>query len=88
MYVLSWNEFKDLVLFKFCPMHETDQIQTKFLAHKVNGTNLREYNTKFLEYCRLVPQLVTPESSKVTRYIWGLPRENPQHGEVTPAPNR
>ncbi|XP_076951065.1 uncharacterized protein LOC143624232 [Bidens hawaiensis] len=75
MYGLSWDEFKAMVMGKFCPMHETDQIQTKFLNHKVVGTNLREYNTKFLEYCRLVPQLVSPESSKVTRYIWGLPRE-------------
>ncbi|XP_076937956.1 uncharacterized protein LOC143605884 [Bidens hawaiensis] len=64
-----------MLMGKFCPMHETDQIQTKFLNHKVVGTNLREYNTKFHEYCRLVPQLVNPESSKVTRYIWGLPRE-------------
>ncbi|XP_076909710.1 uncharacterized protein LOC143567080 [Bidens hawaiensis] len=75
MYGLSWEDFKALLMAKFCPMHETDQIQTKFLNLKVVGTNLREYNTKFHEYCRLVPQLVHLESSKVTRYIWGLPRE-------------
>ncbi|XP_076883378.1 uncharacterized protein LOC143532128 [Bidens hawaiensis] len=68
MYNLIWNEFKALLMEK--SMHETDQIQTKFLNLKVVGTNLREYNTKFHEYCRLVPQLVNPESSKVTRYIW------------------
>ncbi|XP_076924146.1 uncharacterized protein LOC143586490 [Bidens hawaiensis] len=75
MYGLTWNEFKALLMGKFCPMHETDQIQTKFLNLKVVGTNLRDYNTKFHEYCPLVPQLVNPESRKVTRYIWGLPRE-------------
>ncbi|XP_076908919.1 uncharacterized protein LOC143566004 [Bidens hawaiensis] len=75
MYGLSWEEFKAMVMGKFCPMHETDQVQTKFLNHKVVGTNICEYNTKFLEYYRLVPQLVNPEPIKVTRYIWGLPRE-------------
>ncbi|XP_076893089.1 uncharacterized protein LOC143545013 [Bidens hawaiensis] len=75
MYKLSWEEFKDLVIRKFCPMNEKDEIQIKFLNHRVVGTNLKDYNTKFLEYCRIVPHLVTPENNKVTRYIWGLPKE-------------
>ncbi|XP_076931021.1 uncharacterized protein LOC143596025 [Bidens hawaiensis] len=74
MYNVMWEDFKEMVLTNFCLMHKTDQIQSKFLKHRVVGTNLREYNTKFHEYCRLVPQLVTSESSKVTRYIWGLRR--------------
>ncbi|XP_076893900.1 uncharacterized protein LOC143546030 [Bidens hawaiensis] len=37
--------------------------------------DLKEYNTKFLEYYRLVPLLVTLEYNKVTRYIYGLPKE-------------
>ncbi|XP_076893709.1 uncharacterized protein LOC143545772 [Bidens hawaiensis] len=64
-----------MVLKKFCPINEMDQIQTKLWNHKVVGTNLKEYNTKFLEYCRIVPHLVTPEVNKVTRYIYGLPIE-------------
>ncbi|XP_076895239.1 uncharacterized protein LOC143547793 [Bidens hawaiensis] len=75
MYQMKWEEFKELVLRKFSPMHELDLIQIKFLKLKVEGTNLKEYNTKFHKYCRLVPHLVIPESNKVTRYIWGLPRE-------------
>ncbi|XP_076898271.1 uncharacterized protein LOC143551806 [Bidens hawaiensis] len=70
-----WETFKGLILKKFCPTHEMDRIQTELWNHKVVGTNLREYNTKFLEYFRLVPHLVTPEYNKVTRYISGLPRE-------------
>ncbi|XP_076960899.1 uncharacterized protein LOC143637385 [Bidens hawaiensis] len=60
MYKLSWGEFKDLVIRKFCPMNEKNEIQIKFLNYKVVGTNLKDYNTKFLEYCRIVPHLVTP----------------------------
>ncbi|XP_076881592.1 uncharacterized protein LOC143529755 [Bidens hawaiensis] len=52
-----------------------DQIQTKLWNHKVVGTYLKEYNTKFLEYSKIVPHLVTPEINKVTRYIYGLPIE-------------
>ncbi|XP_076941888.1 uncharacterized protein LOC143611584 [Bidens hawaiensis] len=75
MYKLSWEEFKDLVTRKFYPMNEKDEIQIKFLNHRVARTNLKDYNTKFLEYYRIVPHLVTPENNKVTRYIWGLPKE-------------
>ncbi|XP_076942530.1 uncharacterized protein LOC143612428 [Bidens hawaiensis] len=77
LYNLEWKTFKELIKQKFCPVHEIDQIQTKLWNHKVIGTNL--YNTKFLEYCRLVPHLVTPEYNKVTRYIYGLPKEIRDH---------
>ncbi|XP_076917511.1 uncharacterized protein LOC143577611 [Bidens hawaiensis] len=79
MYTLEWKTFKELVKQRFCPIHEVDQIQTKLWNHKVIGTNLKEYNTKFLEYCRLVPHLVTLEYNKVTRYIYGLPKEIRDH---------
>ncbi|XP_076936017.1 uncharacterized protein LOC143602949 [Bidens hawaiensis] len=76
---LEWKTFKELVKQRFYPIHEVDQIQTKLWNHKVIGTNLKEYNTKFLEYCRLVPHLVTLEYNKVTRYIYGLPKEIRDH---------
>ncbi|XP_076936543.1 uncharacterized protein LOC143603698 [Bidens hawaiensis] len=79
MYNLEWKTSKELVKQRFCPIHEVDQIQTKLWNHKVIGTNLKEYNTKFLEYCRLVPHLVTPEYNKVTKYIYGLPKEIRDH---------
>ncbi|XP_076882704.1 uncharacterized protein LOC143531250 [Bidens hawaiensis] len=75
MYNLEWKTFKELIKQRFCPIHEVDQIQTKLWNHKVIGTNIKEYNTKFLEYCRLVPHLVMPKYNKVTRYIYGLPKE-------------
>ncbi|XP_076922783.1 uncharacterized protein LOC143584663 [Bidens hawaiensis] len=75
LYNLDWETFKAMILKKFCPINEIDQIQTKLWNHKVVGANLMEYNTKFLEYCRIVPHLVIPEINKVTRYIYGLPIE-------------
>ncbi|XP_076881138.1 uncharacterized protein LOC143529179 [Bidens hawaiensis] len=79
MYNMEWKTFKELIKQRFCPIHEVDQIQTKLWNHKVIGTNIKEYNTKFLEYCRLVPHLVTPEYNKVTRYIYGLSKEIRDH---------
>ncbi|XP_076893461.1 uncharacterized protein LOC143545446 [Bidens hawaiensis] len=79
LYNLEWKTFKELIKQKFCHVYEIDQIQTKLWNHKVIGTNLKEYNTKLLEYCRLVPHLVTPEYNKVTRYICGLPKEIRDH---------
>ncbi|XP_076938788.1 uncharacterized protein LOC143607116 [Bidens hawaiensis] len=79
LYNLEWEPFKELIKQRFCPIHEVDQIQTKLWNHKVIGTNIKEYNTKFLEYCRLVPHLVIPEYNKVTRYIYGLPKEIRDH---------
>ncbi|XP_076957745.1 uncharacterized protein LOC143633307 [Bidens hawaiensis] len=79
LYNLEWETFKELIKQRFCPIHEVDQIQTKLWNHKVIGTNIKEYNTKFLEYCRLAPHLVTPEYNKVTRYIYGLPKEIRDH---------
>ncbi|XP_076930035.1 uncharacterized protein LOC143594660 [Bidens hawaiensis] len=75
LYNLESREFKEMILRRFCPINEIDQIQTKLWNHRVVGTNLKEYNTKFLEYCLIVPHLVTPEFNKVTRYIYGLPIE-------------
>ncbi|XP_076921894.1 uncharacterized protein LOC143583483 [Bidens hawaiensis] len=79
MYNLEWKIFKELIKQRFCPIHEVDQIQIKLWNHKVIGTNIKEYNTKFLEYCQLVPHLVTPEYNKVMRYIYGLPKEIRDH---------
>ncbi|XP_076934267.1 uncharacterized protein LOC143600473 [Bidens hawaiensis] len=67
LYNLEWEPFKELIKQRFCPIHEVDQIQTKLWNHKVIGTNIKEYKTKFLEYCRLVPHLVTPEYNKYDR---------------------
>ncbi|XP_076898943.1 uncharacterized protein LOC143552671 [Bidens hawaiensis] len=75
LYHLEWKVFKEMILKRLCPINEIDQIQTKLWNHRVIGTNLKEYNSKFLEYFRIVTHLVTPEFNKVTRYIYGLPIE-------------
>ncbi|KAD5317282.1 hypothetical protein E3N88_17228 [Mikania micrantha] len=72
---MTWESFRDLVTRKFCPMNEKEQIERKFLTHRMIGAGHREYTSKYFEYARLVPHLVTPESNLISRYIWGLVSE-------------
>ncbi|KAK1419615.1 hypothetical protein QVD17_28835 [Tagetes erecta] len=74
-YEMSWDEFAKLVMNKYCPLNEKEQIAGKFLSLQMNGTNLKEYTKKFFEYARFVPHLVTPEQNMISRYIWGLAPE-------------
>ncbi|KAD2392772.1 hypothetical protein E3N88_39749 [Mikania micrantha] len=74
-YAMTWESFRDLVTRKFCPMNEKEQIERKFLTHRMVGAGHHEYTSKYFEYARLVPHLVTPESNLISRYIWGLVSE-------------
>ncbi|KAK1427604.1 hypothetical protein QVD17_16293 [Tagetes erecta] len=74
-YEMSWEEFSEAMLKRFCPRNEKEQIERKFLDLSMIGTNLKDYNTKFFEYSRFVPHLVTPEENMINRYIWGLVSE-------------
>ena len=64
-----------MILRKFCPPHEKEQMAAKFLNHKMIGLNCREFTTKFFEYARMVPALASPEPVLISRYIWGLVSE-------------
>ena len=66
---LNWSEFKGIVTKRFCPTNEREQIENKFFTHKMVDVNVREYNTKFLQYLKLVPYLTESKSVMIGRYI-------------------
>lgn len=72
---MNWTDFKELVIRKFCPIHEKEQAQARFLNHRMMGVDCKTYMKFFFEYALLVPHLATPESELITRYIWGLASE-------------
>ncbi|KAI3813852.1 hypothetical protein L1987_18587 [Smallanthus sonchifolius] len=74
-YAMEWEEFKEMVIQKFCPINERERIETKFLNLRMEGTKHQEYISKMFEYARLVPHLSTPEPNLIKRYIWGLAEE-------------
>ena len=58
---MSWEEFKTLVIEKYCPYNEVEKIETEFWKLEMVGAAHQEYTNRFNELSRLVPQLVTPE---------------------------
>ncbi|GKA67775.1 reverse transcriptase domain-containing protein [Tanacetum coccineum] len=69
---MSWNDFKVLLVEEFCPSKEMEKLENEFWNHTMVGANHVAYTDMFHELAKLVPHLVTPESSHIKRYIHGL----------------
>ncbi|GJR05622.1 putative reverse transcriptase domain-containing protein [Tanacetum coccineum] len=69
---MSWNDFKALLVEELCPSNEMEKLEYEFWNHKMVGANHVSYTNQFYELAKLVPHLVTPESSRIKRYIAGL----------------
>ncbi|GJY26751.1 putative reverse transcriptase domain-containing protein [Tanacetum coccineum] len=57
---------------EFCPSHEMQKLETELWNHAMVGAGHAAYTDRFHELARLVPHLVTPESRKIERYVYGL----------------
>ncbi|GJW35086.1 putative reverse transcriptase domain-containing protein, partial [Tanacetum coccineum] len=66
---------KTLLIEDLCPSNEMEKLETEFWNHKMVGSNHAGYTDQFHELAKLVPNLVTPESSRIKRYIAGLAPE-------------
>ncbi|GKE08440.1 reverse transcriptase domain-containing protein, partial [Tanacetum coccineum] len=60
---------------EFCPSNEMEKLENDFCNHKIVGANHAAYTDRFHKLAKLVPHLVTPESSRIKRYIAGLAPE-------------
>ncbi|GJW11712.1 putative reverse transcriptase domain-containing protein [Tanacetum coccineum] len=69
---MSWNDFKLMIIEESCPSHEMQKLKTKLWNHAMVGVGHVAYTDRFHELARLVPHLVTPESRKIERYMYGL----------------
>ncbi|GJX78546.1 putative reverse transcriptase domain-containing protein [Tanacetum coccineum] len=72
---MAWNDFKALMVEEFCPSNEMEKLENEFWNHKMVGANHAAYTDRFHELAKLVPHLITPESSRIKRYIAGLAPE-------------
>ncbi|GJX14216.1 putative reverse transcriptase domain-containing protein [Tanacetum coccineum] len=61
------TDFKALLVEEFCPSNEIEKLESKFWNHKMVGANHVGYTDRFHELEKLVPHLVTPESSLIKR---------------------
>ncbi|GJR64355.1 putative reverse transcriptase domain-containing protein [Tanacetum coccineum] len=52
-----------------CPSNEMEKLENEFWNLKMVGANHAAYTDKFHELAKLVPHLVTPESSRIKRQV-------------------
>ncbi|GJU15038.1 reverse transcriptase domain-containing protein [Tanacetum coccineum] len=64
---ISWADFKALLVEELCPSNEIEKLENEFWNHKMVGANHAAYTDRFHELAKLVPHLVTPESSRIKR---------------------
>ncbi|GKD42024.1 reverse transcriptase domain-containing protein [Tanacetum coccineum] len=69
---MSWNDFRALLMEEFCPSNEMEKLENEFWNLTMVGANHVAYTDRFHELAKLVPHMVTPESSRIKRYINGL----------------
>ncbi|GJW36981.1 putative reverse transcriptase domain-containing protein, partial [Tanacetum coccineum] len=69
---MSWNDFKALLMEEFCPRNKMEKLENEFWNYTMVGANHVAYTDRFHKLAKLVPHLVTPESSRIKRYIYGL----------------
>ncbi|GJS66132.1 putative reverse transcriptase domain-containing protein [Tanacetum coccineum] len=72
---MSWNDFKFMMIEEFCPSHEIQKLETELWNHAIVGAGHAAYTDRFHELARLVLHLVTPESKKIKRYVYGLAQQ-------------
>ncbi|GJV73101.1 putative reverse transcriptase domain-containing protein [Tanacetum coccineum] len=79
---MSWTDFKALLVEELCPSNEMEKLENEFWNHKMVGVNHAAYTDRFHVLAKLVPHLVTPESSRIKR-VGILTDEAVNYGTLT-----
>ncbi|KAL8125567.1 hypothetical protein AgCh_013014 [Apium graveolens] len=69
---LSWEKFIQIFLEKYLPSYMQDQLDMKFLDLRQYDMWVAEYEVKFSELSRFVPEYVNTEAKKAKRFQQGL----------------
>ncbi|GJU21556.1 reverse transcriptase domain-containing protein [Tanacetum coccineum] len=73
-YKITWSEFKNLLIKKYCPRTEVKKMEDKFYNLAVKGHDLKTYVKRFQELAVLCLTML-PNSKKLMEvFIGGLPR--------------
>ena len=70
--VVTWERFSKLFLDKYFPKYMESQMELKFLELKQNNMSVAEYEAKFTELSRFVPNFVNTEEKRARRFQQGL----------------
>ncbi|GJZ38548.1 putative reverse transcriptase domain-containing protein [Tanacetum coccineum] len=69
---MSWEDFKILTREEFCPSNEMQKLETELWNHAMVGAGHAADTDRFHKLVRLVPHLVTLESKRIERCVYGL----------------
>ncbi|XP_074342388.1 uncharacterized protein LOC141679927 [Apium graveolens] len=69
---ISWQKFTGQFLEKYLPSYMQDQLEMRFLDLKQENMTIVEFEVKFSELARLVPEYVNTEAKKAKRFQQGL----------------
>ncbi|KAL8099661.1 hypothetical protein AgCh_032064 [Apium graveolens] len=70
--VVTWDRFTDLFLEKYFPRFMKNQMEIKFLELKQDNLSVADYETKFTELARFVPEQVDTDEKRAKRFQQGL----------------
>nr|GEX19389.1 reverse transcriptase domain-containing protein [Tanacetum cinerariifolium] len=73
-YKITWTEFKNLLIKKYCPRTEIKKIEDEFYNLTVKGNDLKTYIRRFQELAVLCPTMVPNSEKFMEVFIGGLPR--------------
>ena len=66
--IITWERFSKLFLDKYFPKYMEGQMELKFLELKQNNLSVAEYEAKFTELSRFVPEFVNTEEKRARRF--------------------
>nr|GEW04965.1 reverse transcriptase domain-containing protein [Tanacetum cinerariifolium] len=73
-YKITWTEFKNHLIKKYCPRTEIKKMEDEFYNLTVKGNDLKTYIRRFLELAILCPTMVPNFEKLIVVFIGGLPR--------------
>ncbi|GJZ46469.1 reverse transcriptase domain-containing protein [Tanacetum coccineum] len=73
-YKITWSEFKELLIKKYCPRTEVKKMEDEFYNLTAKGNDLKTYVRRFQELEILCPTMV-PNSEKLMMFHGGITQE-------------
>ncbi|XP_074377353.1 uncharacterized protein LOC141718878 [Apium graveolens] len=70
--IVTWERFTEFFLEKYFMRYIKNQMELKFLELKQRNLSVAEYEAKFTELSRFVPEQVDPEEKREKRFQQGL----------------
>ena len=70
--IIAWGRFTELFLDKYFPRFMETQMELKFLELKQDNMTVAEYEAKFTEFTRFVPEFVNTDAKRARRFQQGL----------------